>query len=75
MERTQCIAEHVHESLLAVISFISISTTVSIIKRAIYFTWICNAIFLLLGPEWDTLMEVHHEPIEKNYKLLEEIGK
>ncbi|XP_076663902.1 death-associated protein kinase 1 isoform X5 [Andrena cerasifolii] len=27
------------------------------------------------GPEWDTLMEVHHEPIEKNYKLLEEIGK
>ncbi|XP_076663901.1 death-associated protein kinase 1 isoform X4 [Andrena cerasifolii] len=26
-------------------------------------------------PEWDTLMEVHHEPIEKNYKLLEEIGK
>ncbi|XP_034196096.1 death-associated protein kinase 1 isoform X3 [Osmia lignaria lignaria] len=29
----------------------------------------------LNGPEWDTLMEVHHEPIEKNYKLLEEIGK
>ncbi|XP_012252657.2 death-associated protein kinase 1-like isoform X2 [Athalia rosae] len=27
------------------------------------------------GPEWDTLMEVHHEPIEKNYELLEEIGK
>ncbi|XP_011331017.1 death-associated protein kinase 1 isoform X3 [Ooceraea biroi] len=25
--------------------------------------------------EWDTLMEVHHEPIEKNYQLLEEIGK
>ncbi|EFN81149.1 Death-associated protein kinase 3 [Harpegnathos saltator] len=24
---------------------------------------------------WDTLMEVHHEPIEKNYQLLEEIGK
>ncbi|XP_076663899.1 death-associated protein kinase 1 isoform X2 [Andrena cerasifolii] len=51
MERTQCITEHVHESLLAAISFISIC------------------------PEWDTLMEVHHEPIEKNYKLLEEIGK
>ncbi|XP_011496234.1 PREDICTED: death-associated protein kinase 1-like [Ceratosolen solmsi marchali] len=27
------------------------------------------------GFEWDTLMEVVHEPIEKNYKLLEEIGK
>ncbi|XP_051174967.1 death-associated protein kinase 1-like isoform X1 [Leptopilina boulardi] len=27
------------------------------------------------GSEWDTLMEVHHEPIEKNYELLEEIGK
>ncbi|XP_012282069.1 death-associated protein kinase 1 isoform X2 [Orussus abietinus] len=27
------------------------------------------------GPEWDTLMEVHHEPIEKNYVLHEEIGK
>ncbi|XP_046431964.1 death-associated protein kinase 1-like isoform X1 [Neodiprion fabricii] len=27
------------------------------------------------GPEWDTLMEVHHEPIEKNYELHEEIGK
>ncbi|XP_024938957.1 LOW QUALITY PROTEIN: death-associated protein kinase 1 [Cephus cinctus] len=27
------------------------------------------------GPEWDTLMEVHHEPIEKHYELLEEIGK
>lgn len=26
-------------------------------------------------PEWGTLMEVHHEPIEKNYQLLEEIGK
>ncbi|XP_012531644.1 death-associated protein kinase 1 isoform X4 [Monomorium pharaonis] len=26
-------------------------------------------------PEWSTLMEVHHEPIEKNYQLLEEIGK
>ncbi|XP_072746459.1 death-associated protein kinase 1 isoform X2 [Anoplolepis gracilipes] len=25
--------------------------------------------------EWNTLMEVHHEPIEKNYQLLEEIGK
>ncbi|XP_014484724.1 PREDICTED: death-associated protein kinase 1-like isoform X3 [Dinoponera quadriceps] len=25
--------------------------------------------------EWDILMEVHHEPIEKNYQLLEEIGK
>ncbi|XP_014603948.1 PREDICTED: death-associated protein kinase 1-like isoform X4 [Polistes canadensis] len=25
--------------------------------------------------EWDSLMEVHHEPIEKNYELLEEIGK
>ncbi|XP_011175724.1 death-associated protein kinase 1 isoform X3 [Solenopsis invicta] len=25
--------------------------------------------------EWSTLMEVHHEPIEKNYQLLEEIGK
>ncbi|XP_032686677.1 death-associated protein kinase 1-like isoform X2 [Odontomachus brunneus] len=25
--------------------------------------------------EWDTLMEVQHEPIEKNYQLLEEIGK
>lgn len=28
-----------------------------------------------LGSEWDSLMEVHHEPIEKNYELLEEIGK
>ncbi|KAL7299559.1 hypothetical protein TKK_0007637 [Trichogramma kaykai] len=27
------------------------------------------------GYEWDTLMEVVHEPIEKNYTLLEEIGK
>lgn len=27
------------------------------------------------GSEWDTLMEVHHEPIEKNYELHEEIGK
>ncbi|KAK2583611.1 hypothetical protein KPH14_009552 [Odynerus spinipes] len=27
------------------------------------------------GSEWDSLMEVHHEPIEKNYELLEEIGK
>ncbi|XP_066593408.1 death-associated protein kinase 1-like [Prorops nasuta] len=27
------------------------------------------------GSEWDTLMEVQHEPIEKNYELLEEIGK
>ncbi|XP_032454704.1 tropomyosin 2 isoform X2 [Nasonia vitripennis] len=27
------------------------------------------------GFEWDTLMEVVHEPIEKNYTLLEEIGK
>ncbi|XP_071569767.1 death-associated protein kinase 1 isoform X5 [Temnothorax nylanderi] len=26
-------------------------------------------------PVWSTLMEVHHEPIEKNYQLLEEIGK
>ncbi|XP_067213984.1 death-associated protein kinase 1 isoform X5 [Linepithema humile] len=25
--------------------------------------------------EWENLMEVHHEPIEKNYQLLEEIGK
>ncbi|XP_025262413.1 death-associated protein kinase 1-like isoform X4 [Camponotus floridanus] len=25
--------------------------------------------------EWNTLMEVYHEPIEKNYQLLEEIGK
>ncbi|XP_014205853.1 death-associated protein kinase 3 [Copidosoma floridanum] len=25
--------------------------------------------------QWDTLMEVVHEPIEKNYMLLEEIGK
>ncbi|XP_011883527.1 PREDICTED: death-associated protein kinase 1-like isoform X2 [Vollenhovia emeryi] len=25
--------------------------------------------------EWSTLMEVYHEPIEKNYQLLEEIGK
>ncbi|XP_029043611.1 death-associated protein kinase 1-like isoform X2 [Osmia bicornis bicornis] len=31
--------------------------------------------YCLYSPEWDTLMEVHHEPIEKNYKLLEEIGK
>ncbi|KAG7203548.1 hypothetical protein KM043_013598 [Ampulex compressa] len=30
---------------------------------------------LIPYPEWDTLMEVHHEPIEKNYQLLEEIGK
>ncbi|KAI4485376.1 hypothetical protein M0804_006881 [Polistes exclamans] len=28
-----------------------------------------------LDSEWDSLMEVHHEPIEKNYELLEEIGK
>lgn len=28
-----------------------------------------------LDSEWDTLMEVHHESIEKNYQLLEEIGK
>ena len=28
-----------------------------------------------VGFEWDSLMEVVHEPIEKNYKLLEEIGK
>ncbi|XP_077277615.1 death-associated protein kinase 1 isoform X4 [Temnothorax americanus] len=27
------------------------------------------------NPVWSTLMEVHHEPIEKNYQLLEEIGK
>ncbi|KAL0112139.1 hypothetical protein PUN28_013410 [Cardiocondyla obscurior] len=27
------------------------------------------------NPEWNTLMEVYHEPIEKNYQLLEEIGK
>ncbi|KAJ8673986.1 hypothetical protein QAD02_005248 [Eretmocerus hayati] len=27
------------------------------------------------GFEWNTLMEVVHEPIEKNYTLLEEIGK
>ncbi|XP_020291158.1 death-associated protein kinase 1-like isoform X2 [Pseudomyrmex gracilis] len=27
------------------------------------------------SPDWSTLMEVHHEPIEKNYQLLEEIGK
>ncbi|XP_008543505.1 death-associated protein kinase 1 [Microplitis demolitor] len=26
-------------------------------------------------PDWNTLMEVHYEPIEKNYELLEEIGK
>lgn len=32
-------------------------------------------ILVFSGPEWDTLMEVHHEPIEQNYKLLEEIGK
>lgn len=31
--------------------------------------------FFYLGSEWDTLMEVHHEPIEKNYELHEEIGK
>ena len=31
--------------------------------------------FYKTGPEWDTLMEVDHEPIEKNYDLQEEIGK
>lgn len=31
--------------------------------------------FTFSGFEWDTLMEVVHEPIEKNYTLLEEIGK
>ncbi|KAK0181199.1 hypothetical protein PV327_003502 [Microctonus hyperodae] len=30
---------------------------------------------MVVCPDWDTLMEVYHEPIEKNYELLEEIGK
>lgn len=46
----------------------------SLIKIVFYF--LLREFFLCSSePDWNTLMEVHYEPIEKNYELLEEIGK